>query len=67
MFFSHSYIKPEDEYPSNFAGVIEISSHAAKHDDLVCFLQMARKTLCEPKIDTELMLRLTVSMAWRTS
>jgi len=47
-----SYIKAED--PSNFAEVIEISSHAGKHDDLVRFLQMARKSLREPKIDTEL-------------
>ncbi|KAF5383731.1 hypothetical protein D9615_003688 [Tricholomella constricta] len=47
-----SYIKAED--PSNFAEVIEISNHAGKHDDLVRFLQMARKTLREPKIDTEL-------------
>ncbi|KAG2082404.1 armadillo-type protein [Suillus cothurnatus] len=29
-----SYIKAEDECPSNFAGAIEISSHTAKHDDL---------------------------------
>ena len=50
--FSDSYIKAED--PSNFAEVIEISSHAGKHDDLVRFLQMARKSLREPKIDTEL-------------
>jgi clathrin heavy chain len=34
--------------------VIEISNHAGKHDDLVRFLQMSRKTLREPKIDTEL-------------
>lgn len=34
--------------------MIEISSHAGKHDDLVRFLQMARKHLREPKIDTEL-------------
>ncbi|EEB90208.1 hypothetical protein MPER_11615, partial [Moniliophthora perniciosa FA553] len=47
-----SYIKAED--PSNFAEVIEISSRAGKHDDLVRFLQMARKSLREPKIDTEL-------------
>ncbi|KAG7443630.1 clathrin heavy chain [Guyanagaster necrorhizus] len=47
-----SYIKAED--PSNFVEVIEISNHAGKHDDLVRFLQMARKTLREPKIDTEL-------------
>ncbi|KAK7061131.1 Clathrin heavy chain [Paramarasmius palmivorus] len=47
-----SYIKAED--PSNFVEVIEISSRAGKHDDLVRFLQMARKSLREPKIDTEL-------------
>lgn len=34
--------------------VIEIASRAGKHDDLVRYLQMARKTLREPKIDTEL-------------
>ena len=39
---------------SNFVEVIEISNRAGKHDDLVRFLQMARKTLREPKIDTEL-------------
>ncbi|KAI6122688.1 hypothetical protein EDD16DRAFT_1570643 [Pisolithus croceorrhizus] len=47
-----SYIKADD--PSNFAEVIEIAGHAGKHDDLVRFLQMARKHLREPKIDTEL-------------
>ncbi|KZS94509.1 clathrin heavy chain 1 [Sistotremastrum niveocremeum HHB9708] len=47
-----SYVKAQD--PSNFAEVIEISNHAGKHEDLVRFLQMARKTLREPKIDTEL-------------
>ncbi|KAG6381525.1 hypothetical protein JVT61DRAFT_112 [Boletus reticuloceps] len=47
-----SYIKAED--PSNFAEVVEISNHAGKHDDLVRFLQMARKHLREPQIDTEL-------------
>ncbi|KAK7017915.1 Clathrin heavy chain [Paramarasmius palmivorus] len=47
-----SYIKAED--PSNFVEVIKISSRAGKHDDLVRFLQMARKSLREPKIDTEL-------------
>ena len=47
-----SYIKAED--PSNFMEVIEISNRAGKHDDLVRFLQMARKSLREPKIDTEL-------------
>ncbi|KAF8180718.1 armadillo-type protein [Mycena galopus ATCC 62051] len=47
-----SYIKAED--PSNFIEVIEISTRAGKQDDLVRFLQMARKSLREPKIDTEL-------------
>ncbi|EJF64173.1 clathrin heavy chain 1 [Dichomitus squalens LYAD-421 SS1] len=47
-----SYIKAED--PSNYVEVIEIASRAGKHDDLVRFLQMARKSLREPKIDTEL-------------
>ena len=50
--FSDPYVKVEDS--SNFAKVIEISSHACKHDDLVRFLQMARRSLREPKIDTEL-------------
>ncbi|KAH7873015.1 uncharacterized protein C8R40DRAFT_1161946 [Lentinula edodes] len=47
-----SYIKAED--PSNFIEVIEIADRAGKHDDLVRYLQMARKSLREPKIDTEL-------------
>jgi clathrin heavy chain len=34
--------------------VIETASRAGKEDDLVRYLQMARKTLREPKIDTEL-------------
>jgi len=51
-FFLESYIKAQD--PTNFAEVIEIANHAGKHDELVRYLQMARKTLREPKIDTEL-------------
>ncbi|ORY30240.1 hypothetical protein BCR39DRAFT_530157 [Naematelia encephala] len=47
-----SYIKADD--PSNFEEVIEIANRAGKHDDLVRFLQMARKSAREPKIDTEL-------------
>ncbi|KAF5329324.1 hypothetical protein D9619_008912 [Psilocybe cf. subviscida] len=47
-----SYIKAQD--PSNFAEVIEIANHAGKHNELVRYLQMARKTLREPKINTEL-------------
>jgi clathrin heavy chain len=33
---------------------MEIGSHAGKQDELVRYLQMACKTLREPKIDTEL-------------
>ena len=47
-----SYIKAND--PSNFMEVIEIANRSGKHDDLVRYLQMARKTAREPKIDTEL-------------
>ncbi|KAI5123544.1 hypothetical protein M0805_006703 [Coniferiporia weirii] len=47
-----SYVKAED--PSNFVEVIEIATRADKYDDLVRYLQLARKTLREPKIDTEL-------------
>jgi clathrin heavy chain len=34
--------------------VIKITNRAGKHDELVKCLQMARKTLREPKINTEL-------------
>ncbi|CAD6563669.1 MAG: hypothetical protein CYPHOPRED_000018 [Cyphobasidiales sp. Tagirdzhanova-0007] len=47
-----SYIKAGD--PNNYAEVIETAERAGKHDDMVRYLQMARKTLREPKIDTEL-------------
>ncbi|KAG7563044.1 hypothetical protein FFLO_01476 [Filobasidium floriforme] len=47
-----SYIKADD--PSNFEEVIEIANRAGKHEDLVRFLQMARKSAREPKVDTEL-------------
>ncbi|KAG8858441.1 hypothetical protein FRB91_009751 [Serendipita sp. 411] len=47
-----SYIKAQD--PSNYAEVIEIANRAGKHEELVRYLQMARKTLREPKVDTEL-------------
>ena len=50
--YTDSYIKAQD--PTNFAEVIEIANHAGKHDDLVRYLQMARKSLREPKVDTEL-------------
>jgi hypothetical protein len=48
--FSDSYVKAED--PSNLAKVIEISSHAGKHDCLVRFLQMACRSLRELKMNT---------------
>lgn len=47
-----SYIKAED--PTNYLELIETADRAGKHDDMVRYLQMARKTLREPKIDTEL-------------
>jgi len=47
-----SYIKADD--PSNYTEVIELATRADKYDELVRFLQMARKSLREPKIDTEL-------------
>lgn len=47
-----SYIKADD--PTNYMEVIETANRAGKHDDVVRYLQMARKTLREPKIDTEL-------------
>lgn len=47
-----SYIKADD--PSNYLEVIETADRAGKYDDVVRFLQMARRTLREPKIDTEL-------------
>jgi hypothetical protein len=37
-----------------YAEVIEIANRAGKQDDLVRYLQMAWKTLREPRIDTEL-------------
>lgn len=47
-----SYIKAED--PSNYAEVIELANRAGKNEDLVSFLQMARRNLREPAVDTEL-------------
>ncbi|PWN29567.1 putative CHC1-clathrin heavy chain [Jaminaea rosea] len=46
-----SYVKAED--PSNFAEVIEIAEHAGREEELIRFLQMARKKAREPQIDTE--------------
>ncbi|KAL8655707.1 MAG: hypothetical protein Q9210_000729 [Variospora velana] len=47
-----SYIRAED--PSNYAEVIDISTHAGKDEDLIKYLRMARKTQREPAIDTAL-------------
>ena len=60
------YFKAQD--PSNFAEVIEITNRraAGKHNELVKYLQMARKTLREPKIDTHMRRRIDC-MIWRTS
>ena len=49
-----SYIRAND--PSNFAEVIEMSTRAGKFDDLIKYLQMCRKTLREPLIDSSLAL-----------
>lgn len=48
-----SYVRAND--PSNYAEVIEISSHAGKYEELIKYLQMARKKAREPKIDSELL------------
>jgi len=47
-----SYIRAGD--PTNFLEVIEIAEHAAKNEDLIRFLRMARKTLREVPLDTAL-------------
>ena len=46
-----SYVRAED--PSNFDEVIEIAERAGREEELIRFLQMARKKAREPKIDTE--------------
>ena len=47
-----SYIRAQD--PSNHAEVIDIATHAGKFEDLIKYLQMCRKTLREPIIDSSL-------------
>ncbi|KAI5858017.1 armadillo-type protein [Tricharina praecox] len=49
-----SYIRAGD--PSNYAEVIEMSSRAGKFEDLIKYLQMCRKTLREPPIDSSMAL-----------
>ncbi|VEU20797.1 DEKNAAC101690 [Brettanomyces naardenensis] len=44
-----SYLKAED--PANYEQVIEISEHAGKEEELIPYLQMARKSLHEPVVD----------------
>lgn len=46
-----SYIRAED--PSNFSEVIEIAERAGREEELIRYLQMARKKAREPLIDTE--------------
>ena len=49
-----SYIRAND--PSNYVEVIEIASRAGKFEDLIRYLQMARKSVREPQVDGYLML-----------
>jgi clathrin heavy chain len=51
---SDSYIRAND--PSNYQEVIEIASRAGKYEDLIRYLQMARKTIREPQVDGYLLL-----------
>lgn len=44
-----SYVKSKN--PENFEQVIDIAEHAGKEEELIPFLDMARETLREPKID----------------
>ncbi|WFD29954.1 Clathrin heavy chain [Malassezia sp. CBS 17886] len=46
-----SYVRAED--PSNFEEVIEIAERSGREEELIRFLQMARRKAREPKIDTE--------------
>ncbi|KAK9455049.1 hypothetical protein V1511DRAFT_510868 [Dipodascopsis uninucleata] len=49
-----SYIRANDA--SNYEEVIEIASRAGKDEELVKFLQLARKTIREPVVDSQLLL-----------
>ncbi|TPX38293.1 hypothetical protein SmJEL517_g00095 [Synchytrium microbalum] len=48
-----SYVKADD--PANFGEVIQASEKVNKYDDLVRFLQMARKKLRDPVVESELL------------
>ena len=41
--------------PSNFAEVIQAAEKVTKYDDLVRYLQMARKKIREPMVESELL------------
>lgn len=47
-----SYIKADD--PSNYMEVVQVAHTTDKYDDLVRFLQMARKTVRQPAVESEL-------------
>jgi hypothetical protein len=47
-----SYIKADD--PSNFLEVIQVAKNTEKYDELIKFLQMARKTVRQPIVESEL-------------
>ncbi|KAK9470001.1 uncharacterized protein V1510DRAFT_309136 [Dipodascopsis tothii] len=49
-----SYIRADD--CSNYAEVIEIASHAGKDEELAKFLEIARKNIREPIVDSQLLL-----------
>ncbi|TPX47357.1 hypothetical protein SeMB42_g00049 [Synchytrium endobioticum] len=48
-----SYVKADD--PVNFAEVIQATENVNKYDDLVRYLQMARKKIREPMVESELL------------
>jgi len=48
-----SYIKANN--PENHIEVIELSARAGKHEELISYLQMARKIIREPLIDSSLL------------
>ncbi|KAI9336615.1 hypothetical protein DFJ73DRAFT_646661 [Zopfochytrium polystomum] len=47
-----SYLRADD--PSNYVEVVQIAKTTEKYDDLVRFLQMARKTVRQPAVESEL-------------
>ncbi|KAJ8099651.1 hypothetical protein POJ06DRAFT_114030 [Lipomyces tetrasporus] len=49
-----SYIRANDA--SNYQEVIDIASHAGRDEELVKFLVLARKTIREPVVDSQLLL-----------